>query len=300
MRVFRRTLANLTRMMRYAGRAVLCALLVAGLGRAASAQSATPSPVPAPSGFTAHAHANVNFVSSGNTISAVGRFAVAQRASLTRFDILSLTSETVPLPPITGTAVIDHTARTLTVWNDTNRLYYVQSIVPSIPGAAPSPRPSASPGPSASPRPRRSAPPRGSPFRDMQVLSLTLKMTGHTTTIGLPTTGLAFDLQVQGKNDRAPTHVTANAQLADEFAIFPVSFDASVEPGSGSFNAKIAYAVDDLTRTLPPATAFTVPAGYTKASSVLGVFFPGRNRPAPAPGAAPTGSPAPMASPTPH
>lgn len=295
-------------MIRYAGRAVLCALLLAGLGRAASAQSATPSPVPTPSGFTAHAHANVNFVSSGNTINAVGRFAVAQRAGLTRLDILSLTSETFPLPPITGSAVIDRTARTVTVWNDTNRLYYVQSIVPNLGGASPSPRPSATarPSPRSSPRPQRSAPPRGSPFRDLQVLSVTLKMTGHTTTVGLPTTGLAFDLQVQGKNDRAPTHVTANTQLADEYAIFPISFDASVEPGSGSSSAKVSYAVDDLTRTLPPATMFTVPAGYTKASSLLGVFFPGRNRrPASAPSAptaspAPMGSPAATASPTPH
>ena len=126
-------------------------------------------------------------------------------------------------------------------------------------------------------------------------------MTGHTTTVGLPTTGLAFDLQVQGKNDRAPTHVTANTQLADDYAIFPVSFDASVEPGSGSFNVKVSYAVDDLTRTLPPASAFTVPTGYTKASSLPGVFFPGRDRrPSVSPSAAPMGSPAPMASPTPH
>ncbi|HTD37538.1 MAG TPA: hypothetical protein VK669_08480 [Candidatus Limnocylindrales bacterium] len=288
-------------MMRYAGRAVLCAVLVAALGRAASAQSATPSPVPTPSGFTAHSHANVNFVSSGNTLNAVGRFAVAQRGGLTRIDILSVSSDSFPLPPVTGSAVIDHTARTVTVWNDTTRLYYVQSFVPSVLGGraspSPAPRPSATPRPS--PRPRRSAPPRGSPFRDLQVLSVSLKMTGHTTTVGLPTTGLAFDLQVQGKNDRTPTHVTANTQLADDYAIFPVTFDASVEPGSGSFNMKVSYAVDDLTRTLPPTTAFTVPAGYTKASSLMGVFFPGRNvRPAPSSSAAPMVTPTPMASPT--
>jgi hypothetical protein len=264
-------------MIRYAGRAVLCAVLLAGLGRAAGAQTASPSPVPpaAPAGFTAHAHANVDAVMSGNQFNAVARFALAQRASLLRIDILSLTSGTFPLPPLTGTAVIDHGARTVTVWNDTTRRYYVQSLIPQL-GRSASPRPSASPHPSASPRPRASATPapaqHGSPFRNLEVLSMTLRMTGHTTTAGVPTTGLAFDLQVQNRGDHMPTHVTANTQIADDYAMFPVTADVSIEPAAGTFNAKLAYAVDDLTPGLPPAESFRVPAGYTKASSVFEVF----------------------------
>jgi hypothetical protein len=130
-------------------------------------------------------------------------------------------------------------------------------------------------------------------------------MTGHTTTAGLPTTGLAFDFQVQGRNDRAPTHVTANTQLADDFAAFPMTIDASAEPGSGTFNARLSYAVDDLTRGLPAASMFVVPAGYTKVDSPFQVLFAGGGGMRPsgpassgAPGPAATSSPAP--APTPH
>ncbi len=285
-------------MMRYAGRAVLCAVLLAALGRAASAQSATPSPAPPPAGFTAHAHANVNAVFSGNAMNVVGRFGLAQRANLIRVDILSLTSDTMPIPPITATALIDRGTNTVTLWNDTTRRYYTHSLVPSFgrgasPAPSPSPRPTASSRPAPRPSPRSSRGPaqRGSPFRDLQVLSLTLRMTGHTTTVGLPTTGLAFDFQVQGRNDRAPTHMTATTQLADDYAAFPMTIDASAEPGSGTFSAKLSYAVDDLTRGLPAASLFTVPAGYTKVDSPFQVLFAGGGGPgamsSPAPAATP-------------
>jgi hypothetical protein len=88
-----------------------------------------------------------------------------------------------------------------------------------------------------------------------------------------------------------PTHVTATTQLADEFAAFPMTIDASAEPGSGSFDGKFSYAVDDLTRGLPPATQFTVPAGYTKASSLFSVLFGGRSGASPRPAPSPTPRP---------
>jgi hypothetical protein len=282
--------------MRHAGRAVLCAVLLAALGRAASAQSATPSPAPPPAGLTAHAHANATIVLSGNTYSAVGRFAVAQRMNLVRVDILSLTSDTMPIPPITGTALIDRGANTLTLWNDTTRRYYTQPLIPQIGSSPPpSPRPSASARPS--PRPSRAPAQNGSPFRNLEVFSLTLRLTGHTTTVGVPTTGFAFDFQVQGRNDRVPMHVTTNVQLADDYAAFPVTIDASADAGSGNVNAKVSYAVDDLTPGLPPASMFAVPAGYTKVSSPFQVFAGGGARPGPP---ATSGSAAPTPTPTPH
>jgi hypothetical protein len=105
------------------------------------------------------------------------------------------------------------------------------------------------------------------------VLSLTIKMTGHTTTVGLPTTGLSLDLQVQRKGDKGLSHVTGTTQLADEFLMFPVSLDMSVEPGAAPFSAKLSYAVDDLTREVPPLARFRVPAGYTEARSIPEVIF---------------------------
>lgn len=271
---------------------MLSVLAVAGR---AAAQSPAPSPAaaPAPAAFSAHAHANVTVTTASGTFGGTAQFGVAQRATKTRIDLLSVKSDSFPVPPISVTAVIDRGANTITLWSDSTKLYRVQPFIPRLPASA-SPRPSATPSPRATASPRASASPavRGtSPFAKLDVLAVSLKLTGHTATAGLPTTGLAFDLQVQNKGDKAQTHVTATTQLADDYAVFPMTIDASVEPGGGSFNAKLNYAVDDLTRGLPPATAFDVPAGYREAPSLLGVIFPRR------PAAGSTHSPSPSPSP---
>jgi hypothetical protein len=127
------------------------------------------------------------------------------------------------------------------------------------------------------------------------VLDVSLHLTGHTTTAGLATTGMAFDLQVRNKGDAATSHVTMTTQLADEFAAFPMTLDVSLEPGTAPFSAKLAYAVDDLTRGVPAATRFDIPAGYAEAPSLLGVIFPQRR--AVSPGPARSASPRPTSSP---
>jgi hypothetical protein len=246
------------------------ALFACVLGTAAGAQTPKPSPAPTPIAFSARAHASVTVVAQGTTYAGEAQFAVAQRTDLTRIDLLSVKSDSFPVPPITATAVIDRRANTVTVWNDTTRLYRVQSFLPRVPpSAAPAPR--ATSRPSATPAPARRI---TSPFSNLEVLDVSLKLTGHTTTAGVPTTGLAFDLQVRTKGQQATSHVTATTQLADEFAIFPMTLDISLEPGAAPFGAKLSYAVDDLTRGLPPLTRFTVPAGYKQAPSMLNVLFP--------------------------
>ena len=267
-------------------RIVASAALVAGLGSAAVAQprpSPAPSPSPGPAGFTAKAHANVSVVAQGQTFSGSVQLGVAQRESLVRVDILSIRSDTLPIPPITATIVVDHAARTITAWSAVTHTYHVQRFeMPRILAAAspsPSPRPSAAP---------RRTTPHPSFLRDLDVLSLTIKLIGHTMTAGLPTSGLALDFQVAKKGDHNPSHVTATTQLADDYALFPMTLDADVEPGAGGFSAKLGYAVDSLARGLPPASSFTVPAGYTESPTLLGVVFP---RPSPSPSPSPSAAP---------
>jgi hypothetical protein len=221
-------------------------------------------------------------VTKGGTVGGSVQLGIAQRANLTRIDVLSVKSDTGPLPPISLTVVIDRSANTLTAWNDAIKQYKVQPFIPRV-APSPAPRRSASPKPTASPRPAV----RGtSPFANLDILAVTLKLIGHTTTSGLPTTGLAFDLQVQRKGESEPVHVTATTQLADEFPIFPMTLDASIEPGAQPFSAKLSYAVDDLTRETPPLSRFTVPRGYKEAPSLLNVIFrptTAAPRPSPAP-----------------
>jgi len=259
--------------MRLVQRAAVLALFSAALGAGtAGAQTATPAPSPAatPIAFSAHAHANVTVLAQGTTYAGEVRLGLAQRTSLTRVDVLSVKSDAFPLPPLTATVVIDRRANTLTVWSTATKLYRTQPFLPRLGGSA-SPTPRASARPTATPGPAR----RGtSPFAQLEVLDVSLKLTGHTTTAGLPTTGLAFDLQVRKKGDQASSHVTASTQLADEFAAFPITLDVSLEPGTLPFSAKLNYAVDDLTRTVPPLTSFQVPAGYKQARSLFSVIFP--------------------------
>jgi hypothetical protein len=270
-------------------------LMPAVLGHAARAQTPAPrrtaAPAATPVAFTAHAHGNFTLVTSGNTFSGALQLGMAQRAGLTRIDVISVKSDTLPIPPIAGvTAVIDRAANKITVWNDATKQYRVQQF--SLSFARPSPAPSASPRPSASPQPPRRV---TSPFANLDVLELTVKLTGHGSTSGLPTTGLSLDFRVQGRGSKNAAHVTATTQLADEFAFFPMTVDVTVEPGSPGLNAKLAYAVDDLTRGTPPLDRFTLPAGYTEARSIPEVIFGRRGMPAPP---MTTGMPMPMSSPS--
>jgi hypothetical protein len=279
-----------------AGAIVAALALACAAGAQTPKPSPSPSPMPTAAAFSARAHANVTLVTQSSTLSASLQLGVAQRANLTRIDILSATSDTMPLPPITVTAVLDRGANTITLWNDSSKQYRVQPFLPRAAASA-APRPGVSPRPSASPRAQSLIPRGRSPFADLDVLALTLKMTGHTTTSGLPTTGLSFDLQVQRKVDKAASHVVATTQLADEFPVFPMTLDVSVEPGMTPTTAKLSFAVDDLTRATPPLERFRVPAGYTETSSLMNVIFSGRARPSTSPMPMPMPMPSPSPSP---
>ncbi|HEX3549881.1 MAG TPA: hypothetical protein VHT53_05865 [Candidatus Elarobacter sp.] len=264
------------------GRFVASGALVALAGGAALAQTtpapsptASPTAAPTPSGFTGRAHANLAVTTPSQPISGSIQLGVAHRSGLTRIDILSVHSDSFPIPPISGTVVIDHAARTLTAWSDTTRSYYVQrfELPRMLASPAPSRSPSPRPRPSASPRP---AAPSVSFLRDLDVLSLTVKLLAHTTTAGLPTTGLSLDFMVQKKGQAAPSHVTATTQLADDFAFFPMTLDSDVEPGTSGTGMRLSYAVDSVVQGVPPAAQFRVPAGYAKASSLFAVIMPSR------------------------
>jgi hypothetical protein len=261
-------------------RIAVCATLpLVLIGYAAGAQTpkASPTPAPTPVAFSARAHASITVDTPNGAFSGFAQLGLAQRAALTRIDVLSVKSDSFPVPLIVATVVIDRGANTITVWSDTTKLFRVQ---PFLPRPAPSATPAASP--SATPKPAVRGP---SPFSKLEVLSVTLKLTGHTTTMGLPTTGLSFELLVQPKGQKTPSHLIATTQLADEFPIFPLSADVTLDPGvtplgAAPVGAKLAFVVDDLTRETPALTQFTVPAGYAEAPSLVGVLFPSRPRPA--------------------
>ncbi len=253
-------------------RILLCVVPLAGLALPAGAQTPIPAPSPSPLAFAARAHADVTVDAQGRTMTGDAQLALSMRANLTRVDVLSVKSDAMTLPPIAVSVVIDRIAHTIAVWNDVTKLYHVQSFLPSVSASA---SPKASPTPKASGAPK-AAPQAASLFRNLDVFAMTIKLIGHTTTGGVPTTGMSFDLQVAKKGETVPSHVTATAQLADEYAAFPMSIQISVEPAAAQFHANVVYAVDALTHDLPPLSRFEIPSGYAEAGSLLGVILPRR------------------------
>jgi hypothetical protein len=190
--------------------------------------------------------------------------AVATRPNLVRVDILSLKSDVAALPNLHVTAVLDRRANTVTLWNDAVKHYYLLAFLPQ---AAPTTGPSRSPTP---------VPRAVSPLSGLDLLAIAITMTGHTVTNGVPTTGLSFDMRVAKKGHATPVHVTATAQIADDSAWLPMTIDAVVDPGTPPVGATFAYAIDDLTRGLPPLGLFTIPPGYTRTNTLWAIIPHGK------------------------
>jgi hypothetical protein len=249
-------------------RVVVCAAALACFRLPAGASAATPAPSPSPLALAARAHADVTVDAQGRTMTGNAVLGLSMRDRLIRVDVLSVKTDAMTLPPITLTLVIDRGANTIAVWNDVTKLYHVQSFLPGR-SASPSPKPSAAPKASAAPQ-------ATSPFGKLDVFAMTIKLIGHTTTSGMPTTGISFDLQVAKKGENVPSHVTVTTQLADEYAAFPVSAEVTVEPGAAAFRANAVYAVDEVTHEPPPLSRFEIPSGYADAGSLMRVILPGR------------------------
>lgn len=237
------------------------------------ASAASPAPAPqalaTPPPFAAHARAAVRLAGPDRNLDATLRIAVAQRAGSLRFDVLGITSEALPLPPLAATVVVDGRSRAVTVWSETTKRYW--RFVPR-PGASPTPAPRATPAPARSP-----APPRAPLLGLLDLFEMTLRLTGHSTVVGLPATGFSFDVQSRTKVRPESMHVSGTAQLSDELLV-PLAAEVVVEPGGAAgerpLRINLSYAVEDFARTLPAGLSFAVPAGYTEATSFMAVIMP--------------------------
>ena len=168
----------------------------------------------------------------------------------------------ITVPPGIISFVFDSVANTVTIWNGRSRTFYVQSMLPSLPGSASSRLPA----PVLPPIAR-------SPFADLEVFSFTFALANHAVTSGLPTTGLVMNIDFKMKDAPAISHISATMQLADEFAAFPVAINAHVDPGTSAFSGRLSYLVDDFAHSAPASIRFTVPGGYAPAASLIAVLF---------------------------
>ena len=249
-------------------------------GTAANAQDMAPpsaSPSAAPVGFSGRAHITVSFPFQTSRMTAGARIIVEQSDQLTRVDLVSVDQSILPVQIPRVTFVVNRGANMVTAWNDTARVYYTQSFLPKQFGGFA--RPAPAPG-----MPARPSRPERSMLATIDLLTFDLRLTGHTTTAGIATTGLAFDMKVRQHGKMELMHVTGTVQIADDFAFFPVSIQSQIAGNGLATPATFVYAVDSFDRQAPPPEAFTVPDGYREAPSLIGVFMGvARRTPAPSP-----------------
>jgi len=237
------------------------------IGSIAAAQTpapksrATPGPTPTPLAFTARGHAEISLVMADRQVSGTAELGMSQRAHLTRFDVISVHSDAIPLPPVNLTVVIDRTARSATVWSSVTKHYYVQRFTAA-----------SGPGPTPAPKPFPLFVGH-SPFANLDVLDLRVRLTGHETTAGIATTGLEYEAHFAKKGSTNLAHVRATTELADEYGGFPMAVEVGFDMSGSAQSAKLSYAVDSLTRAVPDIAGFRVPAGYTRATSILAVIL---------------------------
>jgi hypothetical protein len=265
----------------------LLAIMFAGTAVSAQDAPASAPPSPVPSGFSGRAHITVTFPFQSSNMSASARVTVAQSDQLTRVELVSVDQSILPVQIPRFTFVVNRRTNTVTAWNDTARVYYTQAFLPQQFGGPA--RLSPPPGTSARPsRPERSA------LASVDLLTFNLRLTGHTTTAGIASTGLAFDMKVRRHGQTALSHITGTVQIADDFAFFPVAIQAQIHGNGLGTPATFLYTVDSFDRDAPLPEAFVIPDGYREATSLIGVFtgVARRNRvPLAAPSVSPSASP---------
>jgi hypothetical protein len=232
-----------------------------------------------PAGFSARGNLVVTTEISGAKLHVGGNIALEERGSSVRLDVLSIgfpgTDPTLSalassqLFPSGGyTVVLNRADRTYTVWSPSKRIYFT-----SQPGAQP---PASNPAVAAATTVGSSndmlhAFSAARPLRDYRVFSASLNLTGHGTTNGHPTTGLAFALKRQERTGSL-MDVHGTLELADDLDEVPVQLTASVNGAGGAPPSSLRLDLTSIDRDTPPDADFSVPANYTRAERVTDVF----------------------------
>jgi hypothetical protein len=180
-----------------------CALAIGALVLGAGgARAADPGPS---NGFAAKGSLTVQTALSGAKIDVGGNISLEQRGPLVRIDILSLSLPGVDsmisslassqlFPPGGYSVVYDQARHSYTVWSSSKKTYYSNegSTNPAPPPSNPAVAAATAVGSTSDLLHAFSA---ARALRDYKVFSASLNLTGHGTTNGHPSTGLAFAIK---------------------------------------------------------------------------------------------------------
>lgn len=252
--------------------AVTFAVLMAGalVARPAAAQTATPAPVPTPlAGFSARGTLAAEAIVSGNPATLSAEVAVMSAKGRVRLDLLHLDSEkgsfvSVMIGSLNQnggvTLVYDYASKKMTVWSVANRSYFQskwQSLAPHRVAAQPA----------ASPLDQILGFTKSGTEYDS--LNQTIALVGHQPVNGHVSSVFHYTMQSQ-KHGGKMQDLTGDFALADDLSGVPVRFWATMK-GAQEGSVKLDLVSAQLTP--PPASAFAVPPGYKRVSSIMQVMM---------------------------
>jgi hypothetical protein len=214
---------------------------------------------------------------SGEPIDVGGNVALYHKGTLYRLDVLSLgfpgTSGGISalastlIGPGGVSLLYDGATGATTAWSNQNRSYFPMTAPRSSSAGA---APAAPSTPSAPGDPLAGLASLASAQHDVQ--SATIQLTGHKVVNGHPTTDI--DVQMKRQLPGKPLEdYHAQVALADDLGDFPVQIAfASVPATKQAFGGTMKLDLTTVVRETPDDAVFTVPAGYTRATSLSGVL----------------------------
>jgi hypothetical protein len=215
---------------------------------------------------------------SGEPINVGGSVALYHKGTLYRLDVLTLgfpgTSGGISalastlIGPGGVSLLYDGATGATTAWSNQNKTYY-QMAAPraASAGTAAPVTPSA---PAAPSDPLAGLATLATTLHDVQ--TATIQLTGHKLVNGHPTTDI--DVQMKRQMPGKPLEdYHAQLALADDLGDFPVQIAfASVPATKQAFGGTMKLDLTSVVRETPDDAIFSVPAGYTRVTSLSGVL----------------------------
>ena len=220
--------------------------------------------------------AQVNY--QGTPVNIGGNVALYHNGARYRLDVLSLgfpgtdpnlgALASTLIGPGGVTIVYDGATGAMTAWSNANKSYYV--MAPPRAAGSPSAPAAAATVASGSGDPLSALTSLASALKNVQ--SASVMMTGHSTVNGHPATNL--DLQLKRTLPGKPAEdYHAQLALADDLGDFPVQIALASTPATrDALGGTMRLDLTSVQTVAPDDSVFTVPAGYTRASSLSGVL----------------------------
>lgn len=213
---------------------------------------------------------------TGKTVGVQADVAVWARSGLVRLDLqkLSLSSQnpsqsallTQLLPSGGVTALFNQKTQMVTVWSTQSRSYYTTKLAFPHPKQTPKPKkPKATP----SPKPAVSFMNALKSMTEFDVYSETFELTGHQVVNNHAASVFHFLSKTQKHGGKLQTF-DGTLALADDLSGIPVQL---VMQATGNVNGNAHLDLLSFVTATPDITLFRIPAGYTKAKSILDVVM---------------------------